>query len=246
MVAFRLMESFKWLEPAPFSRYVDIFASFLTSKSFPLFFAYLLLVSQCRKWRKIHPQPMDLKVVMIVYNVVVSLVNVYCFAGFAERLLNAESLFERKFDTKLSDVYFVYWATKAVELLDTAFMTLRHKFRQISPLHVYHHASMLLLSDLGYTRYAWAAFAMPLMLNALVHVFLYMYYAATAAGLDLGHWKRRLTELQIAQFLIDLVHGAVGFFRHDFCVWSIAYGISMLYLFSSFYYNAYLKKSKSS
>lgn len=55
-----------------------------------------------------------------------------------------------------------------MELLDTVFMMLRHKFRQISTLHVYHHASMVLLADLGYTRYAWAAFAMPLMLNALV------------------------------------------------------------------------------
>jgi hypothetical protein len=27
---------------------------------------------------------------------------------------------------------------------------------------------MILLSELGYTKYAWAAFSMPLMLNALV------------------------------------------------------------------------------
>ena len=47
-------------------------------------------------------------------------------------------------------------------------MILRHKFRQISSLHVYHHATMVLLSDLGYTKYSWAAFSMPLMLNALV------------------------------------------------------------------------------
>ena len=105
---------------------------------------------------------------------------------------------------------------KVVELLDTVFMLLRHKFRQISTLHVYHHASMLLLSDLGYSQYAWAAFAMPLMLNALVHVFLYLYYALTAAGFSPGFWKRRLTELQIAQFLIDLVHAVVGFVNYNF------------------------------
>jgi hypothetical protein len=57
---------------------------------------------------------------------------------------------------------------QVVELLDTVFMILRHKFRQISPLHVYHHASMLLLSDLGCSQYSWPAFSMPLMLNALV------------------------------------------------------------------------------
>lgn len=47
-------------------------------------------------------------------------------------------------------------------------MVLRHRFRQVSTLHVYHHASMLILSEMGYKKYAWAAFAMPLTLNALV------------------------------------------------------------------------------
>ena len=55
-----------------------------------------------------------------------------------------------------------------MELLDTVFMILRHKFRQISNLHVYHHSSMLLISDIGCTRYNWGAFSMPLMLNSLV------------------------------------------------------------------------------
>jgi hypothetical protein len=61
-----------------------------------------------------------------------------------------------------------FYVQQIVELLDTVFMVLRHKFLQISALHVYHHASMILLSELGYTKYAWAAFSMPLMLNALV------------------------------------------------------------------------------
>ncbi len=69
---------------------------------------------------------------------------------------------------------------------------------QISPLHVYHHASMLLLSDLGCSRYSWAAFALPLMLNSLVHVFLYAYYGAAAAKVRVpGRWKRALTEMQV-------------------------------------------------
>ena len=41
---------------------------------------------------------------------------------------------------------------------------------------MYHHASMLLLSDLAYSKYPTANFAVGLMLNSFVHVVLYAYY----------------------------------------------------------------------
>ena len=77
-----------------------------------------------------------------------------------------------------------------------------------------------------------------------VHIFLYCYYGLTAAGHRVT-WKRRLTELQILQFVIDLVHAGLGFLYHDFCFWSICYGLSMLYMFSAFYLRNYLGDSKS-
>jgi len=58
--------------------------------------------------------------------------------------------------------------------------------------------SMLLLSDIGYTTYPFPAFAFPLMLNSLVHVFLYAYYGLSAAGHTPG-WKKRLTEMQVSK-----------------------------------------------
>ena len=108
--------------------------------------------------------------ILVVYNFVISGVNVYCFLGFLSCLLSSDSLFEKTFDPQLSWIFYVYWLTKVAELLDTVWMALRHAFRQISFLHVYHHASMLLIADLGYNKYAWATFAMPLMLNAMVKI----------------------------------------------------------------------------
>eukprot|EP00095_Tigriopus_kingsejongensis_P012557 maker-scaffold1273_size51358-snap-gene-0.10 protein:Tk12557 transcript:maker-scaffold1273_size51358-snap-gene-0.10-mRNA-1 annotation:"conserved hypothetical protein" len=151
----------------PIHRYGEIIYTFLCSYSFPLFVTYLIMVNQIRRIKKMIPEPYDLKQVMGVYNFVISLVNVYCFVGFLSCLLEASSLYEKTPNPKLTRIFYVYWITKVIELLDTVFMILRHKFKQVSLLHVYHHASMLLLSDLGYTRYAWAAFSMPLMLNAL-------------------------------------------------------------------------------
>ena len=113
---------------------------------------------------------MDFPKFLCFYNIVISVVNVLCFLGFMTAMINSDSLFSKKPDPFLRNVYLVYWVTKVVELSDTVFMILRHKFRQVSPLHVYHHATMLILSEIGYRKYCWAAFAMPLMLNAFVSI----------------------------------------------------------------------------
>jgi hypothetical protein len=72
-----------------------------------------------------------------------------------------------------------------------------------------------------------------------VHVVLYLYYGLTAIGIQ-PPWKKRLTEMQILQFLIDLVHALVGFAKHNFCTWSLLYASSMIYLFGSFYVKTYI------
>ena len=51
---------------------------------------------------------------MFVYNLGLSLVNVFCFLGFVQSLRNADSLFEKKIDPFLSKVYYVYWITKVI------------------------------------------------------------------------------------------------------------------------------------
>jgi len=222
--------------------YKTFFWDVVTSQSFPLFVLYIILTSVCYKWKKVCG-PLSFPKVLFVYNIAISLVNVICFLGFVNCLWRSDSLYDKKPDPLLKQVYFVYWMTKIVELSDTLFMILKHKFRQVSPLHVYHHATMLILSEMGYRKYAWASFAMPLTLNALVHVVLYLYYGLTAVGIQPG-WKKKLTEMQIIQFLIDLVHGFVGFAKHNFCSWAILYAVSMIYLFGSFYYRTYVASPK--
>jgi len=228
-------------------RYWNVYKTFvldiISSKSFPLFVIYLISTSFCYKWKKIS-SAVDFPRFLCFYNIVISVVNVLCFIGFMTAMINSDSLFSKKPDAFLRNVYLVYWVTKVVELSDTVFMILRHKFRQVSPLHVYHHATMLILSEIGYRKYCWAAFAMPLMLNAFVHVVLYLYYGLTAIGIH-PPWKKQLTEIQIVQFLIDLVHASIGLLHHNFCTWSIMYALSMIYLFGSFYYRTYLKTNKA-
>lgn len=142
---------------------------------------------------------------------------------------------------------FVYWMSKFVELLDTIYMMLRHKFRQISFLHVWHHSTITLLADWAYTRSSIPAIVPIVALNSTVHIVMYGYYALTALyPLHDFSWKKRITQMQMIQFIIAILHGTYGYLYHGFCGYSILYGLGMLSLFSNFYYNAFIASKKRS
>ena len=184
--------------------------------------------------------------ILVIYNFGCAAISLYTLIGFGRNLIASDDIYSKESNGSLKDVFFWYWITKMVELFDTVFMVLRHKRRQISVLHVYHHASMLLLSDLAYHHFPWTAIAVILALNALVHVVLYFYYGLSALYPDKPPpWKRRVTELQILQFFIDLIYGTIGYLYHGFCIYGIIYGLLMVYLFLNFYYHAYLKPRSS-
>ena len=67
----------------------------------------------------------------------------------------------------------------------------------------------------------------------------FLFPGLTAIGIR-PQWKRLLTEMQLLQFFIDLIHGVIGFAKHNFCSWAIMYALSMIYLFGTFYIRTYI------
>lgn len=134
-------------------------------------------------------------------------------------------------------------------MADTIFFILRKKTNQVTNLHVFHHAIMPIFGYIGGKFSPWHSIGWIAILNAFVHIVMYSYY--TFALLDMKHllWlKKHITQMQIIQFLLILVH-AIYFLQHKTCEWpkifpflQLIHGIQFLYMFSSFYYNAYIKK----
>lgn len=183
--------------------------------------------------------------VMMIHNFTCSLISLYSLSGFLYGLTLSESTFELRQAPYLQPYFRLYWITKILELLDTVFMILRHRQRQISFLHVYHHSSMLLLADACYHLYPWPAMATYLATNSFVHVILYMYYCLTASFPNKSFsWRKYITQLQILQFFVLFVHAAHGYLNHGFCVYGLFYGVTMTSLFANFYYKSYVKCSK--
>ncbi|KAI0348065.1 GNS1/SUR4 membrane protein [Trametopsis cervina] len=112
--------------------------------------------------------------------------------------------------SRLEFYYMVNYGFKYLELLDTLFLTLKKK--PLAFLHVFHHSATALLCYTqlnGQTSIQW----IPITINLGVHVLMYYYYYATAGGAKIW-WKKYLTTIQIAQFVIDLISCYFGTYNY--------------------------------
>mmetsp|Transcript_22716 Transcript_22716/g.44231 ORF Transcript_22716/g.44231 Transcript_22716/m.44231 type:complete len:304 (+) Transcript_22716:55-966(+) len=145
----------------------------------------------------------------------------------------------------LGFLIWLHYQNKYLEMLDTVFMVLRKKTKQVSFLHCYHHVLLL-----------WAWFAVcrfgcggeswfGAWMNSLIHVLMYGYYFLSTIKIPVP-WKRYLTQAQMLQFVICLAHTLYSFYyniypRHLACI-EIWVMVNMLYLFNRFYQQAYKAK----
>lgn len=230
------------------AEFVAYFVSgILRLQSTPVVVLYLGIVALSPLWIR-NVRALEFRKVLVVYNFACSLVSLYSVAFVVFGLARnwPHSLFSRKEDPLITHAIWVYYMTKYVELLDTVFMILRHRQRQISFLHVYHHPSILMVSEYAYTYGRWPAVSVTLGMNGIIHVFLYYYYGICA--LQPGKrpaWKKQLTQLQLIQFMVGLCHLTVGYLHHGWCAYGIWYELTMVWLFSHFYYQAYIKERVS-
>jgi len=134
-------------------------------------------------------------------------------------------------------------------LLIPGSLYLKKNDRQFTSLHVYHHASivviwgLLLCYDVGNGTTAFGAG-----LNSLIHAIMYTHYFITSLGKS-NPFKRYLTNAQLVQFVMCVLHSVfVGLFEttsvQSWWALQFFYQLSMIYLFSDFYKRTYEKNSE--
>jgi len=139
-----------------------------------------------------------------------------------------------------------------MDLTDTVFFVLRKNTRQITFLHVYHHIAIVSGSYIA-LRYVPGGHTMYIgLFNTFVHVFMYSYYLLTSYDAKYKTYitlKKGITQLQLIQFLLDLIVYSTSLFVVD-CgfpkmltlIMVIPQNFLMIFLFGIFYYNTYIKQ----
>lgn len=106
----------------------------------------------------------------------------------------------------------IFLYSRILELIDTLWICLRKKNRQITFLHVFHH-SFVLLMTWTYIKFApGGATAMFPIVNGIVHTIMYAYYILSTfeSMKPFLWWKKYVTTIQLVQFIILGLHFAVA------------------------------------
>ncbi|XP_059221318.1 elongation of very long chain fatty acids protein F-like isoform X2 [Stomoxys calcitrans] len=208
-------------------------------------------------------KPFKLDLLMQIYNMFQVVLNLYIFwISLRDTYMRPDfSLLCQRFDPndvrsvtlKLRVPYLLYLFSKYLDILDTVFFLLRKKYNQITLLHVYHH-SLMIFSPYAYgSRFFASHFSSLGIMNSLVHAVMYTYYfiASLKLNIDLSEWKKRVTQMQLMQFGLLAFHFGLPIAIGNPCnldvPWTFvasANNMCMIILFSKFYYNAYIRKTK--
>ncbi|XP_064472830.1 very long chain fatty acid elongase 7-like [Ornithodoros turicata] len=206
-------------------------------------------------------KPMEhLKPLIIVYNAAMVFANVhFCYTFLRLTYFGRRySFFCQGIDYAAKDrttmdllelCWWYFWV-RVADFLDTVFFVLRKKDAHISFLHVAHHCLVVFSGWYGVGYGADGQVVMAICVNSFVHIIMYSYYFLSLLGPSARRylwWKRHLTQIQIAQFVIVSVHGVIPLFKE--CGYPrmhiyIAFPQCVFFtgMFVDFYCKAYAKK----
>uniref|UniRef100_A0A182JRF0 Elongation of very long chain fatty acids protein n=1 Tax=Anopheles christyi TaxID=43041 RepID=A0A182JRF0_9DIPT len=203
-------------------------------------------------------KPMDLRRVIIFYNLFQVLLSGYMFyehlmAGWVSGYsLTCQTVdySDSPLSRRMFNLCYVYYLSKLSEFADTVFFVLRKKQSQITDLHVYHHSLTPIEAWILTKFIAGGNATLPNVINNFVHVLMYFYYMLSAMGYRDIWWKKYMTEVQIIQFIICIAHCinalATGCPFPRFITTLLLINASIfLALFMNFYIESYKRKSKS-
>uniref|UniRef100_A0A7N8WYU9 Elongation of very long chain fatty acids protein n=1 Tax=Mastacembelus armatus TaxID=205130 RepID=A0A7N8WYU9_9TELE len=217
-----------------------------------IFVVYLCVVWAGPRLMK-HREPVDLKVVLIVYNFAMVGLSAYMFYEFlATSWLSNYSYLCQPVDYSTSPLAMRVSRLFSSFIRNQLFFILRKKNGQLTFLHIYHHGTMIFNWWAGVKYVAGGQSFFIGLVNTFVHIVMYSYYGLAAIGPHMQKylwWKRYLTSLQLVQFLMFLLHTGYNLFTEcDFPdtmnMVVFAYCITLIILFSNFYYHSYVNRKK--
>lgn len=142
---------------------------------------------------------------------------------------------------------YVFLLSRLVEFVDTICFVLRKKNRQISGFHVFHHFSVP-IAVWFFVKFAPGGnSAIFPFLNTFIHTVMYSYYflATFKTARPYLGWKKFLTQFQIVQFIIMILHSTQPLFianckfPRTFLYINIFFSVIFIYLFTKFYIENY-------
>jgi len=214
-------------------------------------------------------KPFGLKWLVIVHNIFLTIVSTIMTAGFVisgvKYMMRENKAYEtvgeaivcdceHEFYHEISPWIRLFYVSKYYELFDTLFLVLKKK--PVMFLHEIHHVLTLLIAYSG-LRTEYTVMWIACLVNSVIHVAMYYYYAVTLMGVKVW-WKKYLTKLQITQFCGNVAGLWVWLYYEwtrkenekqcagEMWVWISVHSVMIIFLvlFGQFYRASYNKKKQ--
>jgi len=179
---------------------------------------YVIVVLLLNSFMKYRKRGLNVKYLQAAHNMILCLMSLALFYGTLREVIFRVSTSTSSASSGMMGAYtflfcedpkivpegslylfsYMYYLSKYYELLDTILQILKGRAPPHFFLHVYHHATVLLMA------WAWIEYTVSLQFIALlfntgVHVVMYYYYLCSSLGWYVW-WKRYVTMFQIIQF----------------------------------------------
>ena len=191
----------------------------------------------------------------IVHNLFLAVASLYMGVGllYDVLVLHKGKMWNNAIDAShpisltLRNMAWLFTASKLYEYVDTFIMVLKHNYRQVSFLHVYHHCSVFVVCYVYFAYSPGSDVAWSGIVNGLIHVVMYIYYLLNLifrTGPVKEFVQRNkfiITRCQITQFVLNMVQAIYILFiapkancRKEPMWLSFFYMITMITLFYNF------------
>ena len=200
----------------------------------------------------------DVQKLMFLYNFLQTLFSLWIFSRLSKFWLSGKYNwvcqpvdYSNSDDGKfMAATVWWYFFSKFTDFMDTFFMVVRHKYNQMTTLHVVHHAMMPVVVWLFLKFVGGGHSTFFMFLNIGVHVVMYFYYFMSSFGPKVQKylwWKKYITTMQLVQFVTWSIHASTPLFMD--CNYPKVYVAFLLFLgaffftlFTNFYIQSYVKK----
>ena len=169
------------------------------------------------------------------------IMSILGFYIFINNLKNPLLLHNYESNNLIRNFLLLHAFSKILDFIDTIILIIINK--PFTILHTYHHLTIGLIWFYIRDKNINSVYVSAL-LNSIVHTIMYSYYNYSNV---LKPLKKYITYIQLLQFVLSIIHAMIFYLYSSdeyigYAYFQIFYHISMIILFSNFYYNTYVCK----
>ena len=193
--------------------------------------------------------------VLMVHNIISILLNAYIFIGMCTAIWqNNHTLMGNIMnDNNVNIIHYIWVFHLSIyyQLVDSIFIILRNKTRQMNGLHVYTRVSMLVYTWLIMVVCPGGDMYMEVLLNSWAHMWMYVYlYFAVKVGLNFRikyfWWNKLFVLNKLTCFGINLLYVVISSFygKNLLNVFGFLHQLSIIWLFWKYYYKRHVCRTR--